>query len=487
METIVDTRQSGINQQAQVSLASLSRLHYLLYAADILALLLTGLMVFALLDLSWTPESVLSYGMAATLAALIYSFFAFQNGLYDWKRLRANIQRPTVAFQAQIVSFGMLLLIGFTFKITHDFSRLWAGFWMAGFSVHLLSSRLILNAYLAAPPQSKRAVRRAVIVGAGENGRAVLEHIRKFDRQGIQVVGFIDDRASDRLPDVLGAPLLGPTSKIEDLVRREVADLVIIALPWTAYDRIKSVAHRLATWSIDIYLATGRLGLDYADRPVFRVGGMHVLSLHDRPISDWSAIIKRIEDLLIAVPALILVSPIMLLTAIAIKLESKGPVLFAQKRYGFNNNLIRVYKFRSMYTDMTDHRCDRQTTKNDPRITRVGRLIRKTSIDELPQLFNVLLGNMSIVGPRPHATGTKSEGKLLEDVVQEYARRHKVKPGITGWAQCNGWRGETDTREKAERRVEHDLYYIENWSVFLDLLVVLKTAWMFLGKNENAY
>jgi lipopolysaccharide/colanic/teichoic acid biosynthesis glycosyltransferase len=176
----------------------------------------------------------------------------------------------------------------------------------------------------------------------------------------------------------------------------------------------------------------------------------------------------------------------MALIALAIKLESKGPVFFKQKRYGFNNELIEVYKFRSMYNDKLDFHAEKLTTRDDPRVTRVGRLIRRTSTDELPQLFNVLIGNLSLVGPRPHATKAKAADQLYNDVVDGYFARHRVKPGITGWAQVNGWRGQTDTAEKLQRRVEHDLYYIENWSLALDLYILARTPFS-LFDSENAF
>jgi exopolysaccharide biosynthesis polyprenyl glycosylphosphotransferase len=185
--------------------------------------------------------------------------------------------------------------------------------------------------------------------------------------------------------------------------------------------------------------------------------------------------------------ALVLLSPVMLVTAIAIKLESKGPVLFRQKRHGFNNELIDVYKFRSMYTDRTDATASKLVTKNDPRVTKVGRFIRKTSIDELPQLFNVLKGELSIVGPRPHALQAKAANLPYYEAVDGYFARHRVKPGMTGWAQINGWRGETDTVEKIMQRVNHDLYYIEKWSLLLDAYIVVMTPVSLFSRNENAY
>jgi exopolysaccharide biosynthesis polyprenyl glycosylphosphotransferase len=212
-----------------------------------------------------------------------------------------------------------------------------------------------------------------------------------------------------------------------------------------------------------------------------------VLDVFDKPIADWDLVLKAVFDRVVGSLLLLLLSPILLLTALAVKLDSRGPVFFRQKRYGFNNELIEVFKFRSMYVDQSDATAAKLVTRDDPRVTRVGRLIRRTSIDELPQLLNVVFkGDLSLVGPRPHALHAKAENRLYDQVVDGYFARHKVKPGITGWAQINGWRGETDTSEKIQRRVEHDLYYIENWSVFFDLQILAATP-LALLKSENAY
>ena len=207
----------------------------------------------------------------------------------------------------------------------------------------------------------------------------------------------------------------------------------------------------------------------------------------DRPISDWNLVFKWLFDKVVAITALILLSPVMIGTAIAIKLDSPGPVFFKQNRHGFNNELIEVFKFRSMRTDMSDANASKLVTKGDPRVTRVGRFIRKTSIDELPQFFNVLTGQLSVVGPRPHATQAKADNLLYYEAVEGYFARHKVKPGITGWAQIHGWRGETDTVDKIMQRVQHDLYYIEKWSILLDAYIVLMTPVSLFSKSENAY
>ncbi len=211
-----------------------------------------------------------------------------------------------------------------------------------------------------------------------------------------------------------------------------------------------------------------------------------MIDLLEKPIADWGSVAKWSFDKIVGMLALIFLAPVMLAVAAAIKLDSRGPVLFRQKRYGFNNELVEVFKFRSMYTDRCDANAAKLVTKDDPRVTRVGRFIRKTSLDELPQLFNVMLGNLSLVGPRPHALEAKAAGDLYDEVVDGYFARHKVKPGITGWAQINGWRGETDTPEKIQKRVECDIYYIENWSLLLDTYILLKTPFALL-KSENAY
>jgi exopolysaccharide biosynthesis polyprenyl glycosylphosphotransferase len=211
-----------------------------------------------------------------------------------------------------------------------------------------------------------------------------------------------------------------------------------------------------------------------------------MLSVFDRPLAGWSAIIKSAMDRVVGLCALVVLSPLMLATAVAVRLESKGPVLFKHKRYGFNNELVEVWKFRSMYTEMSDANAAKLVTKDDPRVTRVGRFIRKTSIDELPQLFNVLKGELSLVGPRPHATQAKAATELYEQVVDGYFARHKVKPGITGWAQINGWRCETDTHDKIANRVKYDLEYIDRWSIWLDLRILIKTPFALLSPANKA-
>ncbi|MBN9011016.1 MAG: exopolysaccharide biosynthesis polyprenyl glycosylphosphotransferase, partial [Rhizobiales bacterium] len=269
--------------------------------------------------------------------------------------------------------------------------------------------------------------------------------------------------------------------------RKARVDLLIVSLPLTAESRLLQLLKQLWVLPVDIRLSAHTNRLRFRPRTYSFVGKVPFLDVVDRPIADWDVVAKWLVDRLVGGLILLLALPVMALVALAVKLDSKGPVLFKQKRYGFNNELIEVYKFRSMYTDRADAGAAKLVTRGDPRVTRVGRIIRKTSLDELPQLFNVVFrGNLSLVGPRPHAVQAKAENRLYDEVVDGYFARHRVKPGITGWAQVNGWRGETDTREKIEHRVEHDLYYIENWSVLLDLYIIAVTPIRLLS-TENAY
>ncbi|MBU1304249.1 MAG: exopolysaccharide biosynthesis polyprenyl glycosylphosphotransferase [Alphaproteobacteria bacterium] len=304
----------------------------------------------------------------------------------------------------------------------------------------------------------------------------------------IALLGLFDDRFDARSPEaVAGFPKLGKVADLIEFARRTPVDLVIVSMPLSAEKRVLDMLTQLWVLPVDIRLSAHMSKLKFTNRAYSYVGDLAVFDMADRPISDWNRVFKWIFDKVVAIVALVLLSPVMLVTAIAIKLESKGPVFFRQNRHGFNNELIKIYKFRSMRTDMADATASKLVTRDDPRVTRVGKFIRKTSIDELPQLFNVLKGELSIVGPRPHALQAKADNKLYYDAVEGYFARHRVRPGMTGWAQINGWRGETDTIDKIMQRVNHDLYYIEHWSILLDLYIVAMTPVSLLSKNENAY
>ncbi|WP_293766139.1 undecaprenyl-phosphate glucose phosphotransferase [uncultured Aquitalea sp.] len=331
-----------------------------------------------------------------------------------------------------------------------------------------------------------RGLGKAVIVGRTESGSRLADFMLEHADLRHRLIGYADDRAERSRHGMAGIPYLGTIADLEALVRAGGAQLILIALPWAAVERMGSIIRDLRRLPVTLLLAPDMAAFHFAHNRITPVAGLPMFNISELPLSGWSPLVKRLEDIALSALALLLFSPLMLLTAVLIKLDSPGPVLFRQKRYGYNNRLIEVFKFRSMYTEMTDHHAASQTTRHDPRVTRVGRFIRKTSIDELPQLFNVLGGSMSMVGPRPHAKATKAAGVLFEEAVDEYTSRHRVKPGITGWAQVKGYRGETDTLEKIEKRVAYDLEYIENWSLWFDLYILALTPLAVLG-GEAAY
>jgi Undecaprenyl-phosphate glucose phosphotransferase len=384
----------------------------------------------------------------------------------------------------------MLLLASlvFVFKASDLVSRVWLVSWYISGSVVLVTFRLSLRALIRRWTAEGRLRRRTVIVGGGADAAVLIEAIRQGADSDVNLIGLFDDRVDDRSPEtVAGCPKLGPISALVEFARRTRVDLVIVSMPLSAEKRVLEMLKQLWVLPVDIRLSAHMSKLRFAQSAYSYVGDVPVFDVADRPISDWNLVFKWLFDHLVAVLALIVLSPVMVVTAIAIKLDSKGPVLFRQKRQGFNNELIEIYKFRSMYTEKADQGAAKLVTKDDPRVTKVGRFIRKTSIDELPQLFNVLKGQLSIVGPRPHALQAKAANVLYYEAVEGYFARHRVKPGITGWAQINGWRGETDTLDKIMQRVNHDLYYIEHWSLLLDLYILLMTPISLFIRHDNAY
>ncbi|MCP8882484.1 undecaprenyl-phosphate glucose phosphotransferase [Devosia sp. XJ19-1] len=382
----------------------------------------------------------------------------------------------------------LLLMVGiFFFKAGDLVSRVWLLSWFLSGAVVLVAFRLSLSSLVSRWTAQGRLKRRTVIVGGGADAALLIEQIRAGSEKDINLLGLFDDRDGERSPDMVsGCHKLGRVSELIEFARRTPVDLVIVSMPLSAEKRVLDMLTQLWVLPVDIRLSAHMSKLRFTEKAYSYVGDLPVLDMADRPISDWNLIFKWAFDKIVAVTALILLSPVMLATAIAIKLESRGPVFFVQNRHGFNNEQIRIYKFRSMRTDMLDHDAGKLVTRGDPRVTRVGKFIRKTSIDELPQLFNVLKGELSVVGPRPHAMQAKAANQLYYEAVEGYFARHRVRPGMTGWAQINGWRGETDTIDKIMQRVNHDLYYIEHWSILLDLYIVLMTPIRLLN-TENAY
>lgn len=421
--------------------------------------------------------------MGAATACLLFHYF----GAYKEECLVSKMHAVQRILAAWAITFAILLFIAFALKISDYFSRVWAVTWFVIAGSLLITARICLSEWIQRRAVEGVLVERSIIFGAGELGQQFADQIRNFDDPFVKVIGFIDDRATRVPRSSKGFRTLGNSTTLLNLIRANMVDHVFIALPLDARHRVKQVIDQLAQMPVRVSLVSSPLGFDIPIHAIKYINKAPTFLVFDQPLTGWSNLGKWLEDRLIAITILIFIAPLMAAIAIAIKIDSEGPVFFRQKRYGFNNNPIEVWKFRTMYvgdpTGMSDFQ---QATKDDPRITPVGRFLRRSSLDELPQFFNVLLGNMSIVGPRPHAVAHTHKGLQFEEIIEHYAARHRVKPGITGWAQVNGWRGETDTIEKLKKRVEYDLYYIENWSIFFDIWIIFKTIILIL-KDRNAY
>jgi Undecaprenyl-phosphate glucose phosphotransferase len=386
-----------------------------------------------------------------------------------------------------ISTLALMALAGFFLKISDEFSRFWLGTWfITGFAL-VLALRLGIARAVRRWARNGVMERRAVIVGGGKAAETLIREIEQQPYNDIRICGIFDDRDDRRSPPIVaGYPKLGNISELIEFARIARIDMLIVSLPLTAETRVLSLLKKLWVLPVDIRLSAHSNQIRFRPRAYSFIGSVPMLDIFDKPINGWDSVAKRSFDILFSVLGIVVFSPIMLATAIAIKLDTKGPVLFRQKRHGFNNEEIYVYKFRSMFVEQCDPTAKNAVTKNDPRVTRVGRFIRKTSIDELPQFFNALIGNLSLVGPRPHAVSAQTHHRLYHEIVDGYFARHRVKPGVTGWAQINGWRGEIDNDDKIRMRTECDLYYIENWSLWFDLKILFLTPVRLLN-SENAY
>ncbi len=433
------------------------------------------------LDLLWHYLAIVALGSGATVIALDLA------NAYEI----STLMRPMRYFGKMLVvwsaAFALLAVIGFFMKTSAAYSRFWFGAWYVTGIVLLMTLRLISARLFRRWARNGRMERRAVIVGGGKAAEALIRSIEQQQYNDIRICGIFDDRDDKRSPPIVaGYPKLGTVAELIEFARIAQIDMLIVSLPLTAEKRVLSLLKKLWILPVDIRLSAHSNQLRFRPRSYSFIGSVPLLDIFDRPINDWDSVAKRAFDVVFSLLGIVVFSPVMLATAIAIKLDSKGPVLFKQERHGFNNEIIKVYKFRSMYTDKSDPTARLAVTKNDPRVTRVGRFIRKTSIDELPQFFNSLFGSLSLVGPRPHAVAAQSHNKLYHEVVDGYFARHRVKPGVTGWAQINGWRGEIDNDDKIRKRTEFDLYYIENWSLWFDLKILFLTPIRLLN-TENAY
>ena len=428
--------------------------------------------------------------IAAIVAMTAAAVICFQAAdIYQVQVFRGQLRQLTRMISSWAFVFLLFSGVAFLAKLSGEISRLWlSAFFFIGLGA-LIAERLLLRALVRRWARQGRLDRRTVIVGSDANGEQLIEALKNQYDSDIDVLGVFDDRNDARaLETCAGSPKLGKVDDIVEFARRTRLDLVLFALPISAETRILQMLKKLWVLPVDIRLSAHTNKLRFRPRSYSYLGKVPTLDVFEAPITDWDLVMKWLFDHLAGTLILLAALPAMALVALAIKLDSPGPVLFRQKRFGFNNERIDVFKFRSLHHHQADPTASKVVTRDDPRVTRVGRFIRKASLDELPQLFNVVFkSNLSLVGPRPHAVKGKLQNRLFDEAVDGYFARHRVKPGITGWAQINGWRGEIDNEEKIQKRVEFDLYYIENWSVLFDLAILFKTPIALLTRSENAY
>lgn len=428
----------------------------------------------------WSPPDT----VATAFAVIAFLFVAEASGLYTaWRGVPLKHELVRVWTAWGIVA-TLLLFAAFALKASASLSRVITVGWFFLAPVAISLWRVAVRLSLQEARKRGRNTRRVAIVGLTEMGERVAERIREAPWLGMMMVGFFDDRTPERchtVPTKLGR-LEGSFDDLVEHAREGRIDLVYVALPLKAEPRVNELLKKLADTTASVYFVPDVFAFDLLHGEWTSLDDIPVVSIFETPFYGVDGWVKRVEDLVLGAAALLVASVPMLIIALIIKWTSKGPVFFRQRRYGLNGEVIHVLKFRTMTVSEDGDRV-MQATKDDSRITPFGAFLRRTSLDELPQLLHVVAGTMSLVGPRPHAV---AHNELYRKRIHGYMLRHKVKPGLTGWAQVNGWRGETDTLEKMEKRVQHDLEYIRRWGLWFDLKIILMTV--FSSKvHRNAY
>ncbi len=464
--------------QSQFKTTYSSRLDFLSRASDALIIGLTLIVLAYLYDAGWHD----GYTLLVAVSIGIFLFFAGVQRVYTDSKALSLVERAAIVSYIWIMVVAVLLLLGYATKTSANYSRLVLFTWFLLTPLLLIATHAVMLQIQSWLFTRGWKVRHVAIAGARELGKQMAHSLLNSKNTGMKPVGFYDDRR-DSGPRPLVQDPLPLVGTLDDLVRAAKegsVDVVFIALPMRAEERIKMLVSKLADTTATVYIIPDFFMFDLLGARWGNIGGLPIVSIYDTPFYGIDGWLKRSFDIVVASCILVVIFVPMLAIAVGVKLSSPGPVLFKQRRYGINGEMIEVFKFRSMKVQENGPEVI-QATKDDPRITKFGAFIRRTSLDELPQFLNVLLGTMSIVGPRPHAV---SHNEHYRSQISGYMLRHKVKPGITGLAQVNGWRGETDTLEKMQKRIEYDLEYINRWSVWLDAKIVLKTiVGGFTGKN----
>mgnify|MGYP001793797431 CR=1 FL=1 len=467
-----ENQDSGLLRPYHSTLVLLQRL------ADVCMIVLAHVLAVRLYDGAvWEP----AYTVAATSAGLVFMFAAEAFGLYRGFRgvpLRNELTRVWAAWA--IVVAG-LLLAAFALKQSATYSRVANFIWFIGAPTFVSIVRMAARLALKEARRRGLNTRRVAIVGMTEMGERVAKRIRETPWLGMELDGVYEDRALERCHEVRTS-VAGFSGNFAMLIQRAKEgklDAIYMCLPLKAEPRVNELLRQLADTTASVYYVPDFYAFDLLHGRWSQLGEIPLVSVFETPFQGTDGWLKRAEDIVLGSLALAVAGIPMLFIAIGVKLTSKGPVFFRQRRYGLNGEVIDVLKFRSM-TVMENDDNVKQATKNDARITRFGAFLRRTSLDELPQLLHVVSGSMSLVGPRPHAV---AHNELYRKRIHGYMLRHKVKPGLTGWAQVNGWRGETDTLEKMEKRIEHDLDYIRRWNLLFDLKIVFMT---FFSRSVHA-
>lgn len=418
--------------------------------------------------------------LAAILAVGLFHLFGEIDKVYRSWRSESLIQEFISVCAVWFAVVFVLLLLGYITKTTAQYSRIVTVTWFVITPLILCLWRSGVRLGLRFFRTRGYNTRTVAIAGASHIGLRVAETINQSPWMGLRLVGFFEDRAPLDKRTSWRGPIEGNFEALLNCARTRKIDVIYIALPLEAKNRIQQLLDKLSDTTISVYVVPEIFLLDLFHSRWVNLGTLPIISVFETPFYGLNGWLKRLQDMIFASVILFMITIPMILIAIGIKLSSPGPVLFKQKRYGLDGREIAVWKFRTMRVCENESTVP-QATRSDPRVTRFGAFLRRTSLDELPQFINVLQGNMSIVGPRPHAI---VHNETYRSLIKGYMLRHKVKPGITGWAQINGWRGETKTIDKMEQRVKHDLWYIHNWSLRLDLMIILLTMLRgFSGKH----
>jgi len=442
----------------------------LVRGADFVFVLVGGVLAFGLRFGHFSIP--IQYHAVILLGSMLVFLACSSSGAYvSWRgKSRAGLYGRLVL--AWCIGFSALFgLLVFT-KQGELFSRQWLGYWIVLTLAIALLFRIAVYSVLGFARAKGWNHKRVLIVGNAPASRRVIDQLMSNDWVGLDVVGILPYTGGCSLEGHAGVPCISESNKLEPYVKENNIQELWICLPLAEGARIQRLLYDLRHSTVDIRYAPDMSDFRLLNHQVSEIAGLYTLDLSCSPLSGFNRVLKKAEDFLLAMVIIVFIAPLLLIISVAVKLTSRGPVLFKQLRHGIDGKPIKVYKFRTMKVHKEVGGGVTQAYKNDPRVTRLGHFLRRTSLDELPQFYNVLQGRMSVVGPRPHAMAHNEQYK---DVIESYMKRHKVKPGITGWAQVNGLRGETDTVDKMKKRVEYDLFYIENWSLALDLKIVFLT------------